>query len=59
MPRAGRVRDLASLLKWARLLLTRTERMRFAKAYGADRALLRSAQAYQERYYPNSASDRA
>ena len=42
------------LLKWARLLLTKTERMRFAKAYGADRALLRSAQAYQERYYPNS-----
>jgi hypothetical protein len=53
-PRAGRVRDLASLLKWARLLLTKTERMRFAKAYGADRALLRSAQDYQERYYPNS-----
>src|SRR5213078_267692 len=45
-PRAGRVRDLASLLKWGRLLLTRTERMRFAKAYGADKALLRSAQAY-------------
>jgi hypothetical protein len=56
LPRAGRVRDLASLLKWARLLLTRTERMRFAKAYGADRALLRSAQMYQERYYPNSGS---
>jgi hypothetical protein len=55
-PRAGRVRDLASLLKWARLLLTRTERMRFAKAYGADRALLRSAQKYQERYYPNATS---
>jgi Lipopolysaccharide kinase (Kdo/WaaP) family len=55
-PRAGRVRDLASLLKWARLLLTRTERMRFAKAYGADRALLRSAQEYQERYYPNATS---
>ena len=56
-PRAGKVRDLASLLKWARLLLTRTERMRFAKAYGADRALLRSAEAYQERYYPNAAPD--
>src|SRR6185436_4805033 len=55
-PRAGKVRDLASLLKWARLLLTRTERMRFARAYGADRALLRSAQDYQERYYPNSTS---
>lgn len=53
-PGAGRVRDLASLLKWARLLLTRTERMRFARAYGADRALLRSAQAYQERHYPNT-----
>jgi hypothetical protein len=53
-PRAGRVRDLASLLKWARLLISRTERMRFAKAYGADHALIRSAQAYQERYYPNA-----
>ena len=50
------MRDLASLLKWARLLLTRTERMRFAKAYGADRALIRAAQDYQERYYPNSTS---
>ncbi|MBI3856584.1 MAG: hypothetical protein HY293_12930 [Planctomycetes bacterium] len=50
-PRAGRVRDLASLLKWARLLLSKTERLRFARAYGADPALLRSAQAYQERYY--------
>jgi len=52
LPRGGRVRDLASLLKWARVLLTRTERARFAKAYGADRDLLRSAQAYQEKYYP-------
>lgn len=51
-PRAGRIRDLATLLKWARVLLSRTERMRFAKEYGADRALLRSAQAYQERHYP-------
>ena len=52
MPRAGRVRDLALLMKWARQLLSRTERMRFAKAYGAVRPLLRSAQAYQERHYP-------
>jgi hypothetical protein len=52
LPRAGRVRDLASLMKWARVLLTRTERMRFARLYGADHALLREAQAYQERYYP-------
>ncbi|HLY09677.1 MAG TPA: lipopolysaccharide kinase InaA family protein [Planctomycetota bacterium] len=51
-PRAGAARDLASLLKWARLLLSRTERMRFAKIYGADRELLRAAQAYQEKYYP-------
>jgi lipopolysaccharide kinase (Kdo/WaaP) family protein len=57
LPRAGRVRDLALLMKWARLLLTRTERMRFAKAYGADRSLLRSAQAYQERHYPLEAGD--
>lgn len=52
LPRMGRVRDLASLMKWARALLTRTERMRFARLYGADHALLRDAQAYQERYYP-------
>lgn len=51
-PRAGRVRDLASLMKWARVLLTRTERMRFARAYGADHRLLRDAQSYQERFYP-------
>jgi hypothetical protein len=58
LPRAGRVRDLASLMKWSRLLLSKTERMRFARAYGAERALLRSAQAYQERYYPLTSSDR-
>jgi hypothetical protein len=52
LPRAGRVRDLASLMKWARALLSRTERMRFARAYGADKSLLRAAQRYQERYYP-------
>jgi hypothetical protein len=57
MPGAGRVRDLALLMKWARVLLTRTERMRFARAYGADRALLRSAQAYQDKYYPLTSSD--
>lgn len=51
-PRAGRIRDLASVMKWARVLLTRTERMRFARAYGADPGLLREAQRYQERYYP-------
>ncbi len=51
-PRAGRVRDLAVLMKGARQLLSRTERMRFARAYGADRALLRKAQDYQERHYP-------
>jgi len=52
LPRAGRIRDLASLLKWARVLLTRTERMRFARIYGASHDLLRQAQAYQERHYP-------
>lgn len=56
-PRAGRVRDLASLMKWSRKLLSRTERMRFARAYGADRALMRSAQDYQERYYPLGSED--
>lgn len=56
-PRGGRIRDLASLIKWARPLLTRTERMRFARAYGADHALLREAQRYQERYYPLNRSE--
>ena len=48
----GRVRDLAILMKGARQLLSRTDRMRFARAYGADADLLRRAQAYQERFYP-------
>ena len=52
LPGAGRVRDLAVLMKGARRLLSRTERMRFARAYGADPALLRKAQAFQERFYP-------
>ncbi len=52
LPGAGKVRDLAVLMKWARVLLSRTERMRFARTYGADPALLRRAQAYQERHYP-------
>lgn len=51
-PEAGRIRDLAVLMKGARRLLTKTERLRFARAYGADRALLRAAQEYQERHYP-------
>ncbi len=51
-PDAGRVRDLALLMRGGRRLLGRAERMRFARAYGADRNLLRRAQAYQERYYP-------
>lgn len=51
-PGAGKVRDLAVLMKGARQLLSRAERMRFARAYGADRTLLRKAQAYQERHYP-------
>ncbi len=51
-PQAGRVRDLALLMKGARTLLSRTERLRFARIYGADRELLRRAQAYQERHYP-------
>jgi hypothetical protein len=57
LPRAGAVRDLASLMKWSRVLLFRTERMRFARAYGADRSLLRAAQAYQEKHYPLTSSD--
>jgi lipopolysaccharide kinase (Kdo/WaaP) family protein len=51
-PGWGRVRDVAVLMKWARQLLSRTERMRFARVYGADPALLKKAQAYQERHYP-------
>lgn len=52
LPGTGRVRDVAVLMRGARRLLSRTERMRFARAYGADRALLRKAQAFQERFYP-------
>jgi hypothetical protein len=51
-PGWGRVRDLAVLMKWARQLLSRAERMRFARSYGAGRPLLERAQAYQERHYP-------
>jgi hypothetical protein len=57
LPRGGRIRDLALLMKWARVLLTRTQRMRFARAYGADRSLMRAAQAYQEKHYPLTSSD--
>lgn len=57
MPLGGRIRDLALLMKWARGLLSRTERMRFARAYGAERSLLRAAQAYQEKHYPLTSSD--
>jgi len=52
MPGAGRVRDVAVLMKGARQLLSKTDRLRFARAYGADRALLSAAQAYQEKHYP-------
>ena len=43
LPWAGRARDLALLMKWARELLPRTERMRCARAYGAGAALMRRA----------------
>jgi hypothetical protein len=51
-PRWGRVRDVAVLMKGARQLLSKTDRLRFARAYGADRDLLRAARAYQEKHYP-------
>jgi len=51
-PGWGKVRDLAVLMKWARQLLSRTDRMRFARLYGADRELLKKAQSYQEHHYP-------
>ena len=51
-PGLGRIRDLAVLMKGARQLLSKTDRMRFARAYGADRALLQAARAYQEKHYP-------
>ena len=51
-PGWGRVRDLAVLMRGTRTLLSRTDRLRFARAYGADPALLRRAQAYQQRHYP-------
>jgi len=49
---AGRVRDLALLMRIGRGLLGRTDRMRFARAYGAERRLLLRAREYQEKYYP-------
>jgi hypothetical protein len=51
-PSWGRVRDMAVLMKGARQLLSKTDRMRFARAYGADRALLEAARRYQEKHYP-------
>lgn len=42
MPEAGRLHDLRRLLGGARKILGRTERLRFARAYGADRSLVRN-----------------
>ena len=53
MPEQAKVRDFATLAKGAVKLLTRTERMRFCKAYGvSDKAFLREVSAYLKRNYP-------
>ena len=53
MPGQAKVRDFATLAKGAVKLLTRTERMRFCKAYGVgDRSFLRQVNAYLAKNYP-------
>lgn len=53
-PTAGRVRDFACLAKGAVKLLTRAERMRFARAYGdADKGFLNAVEEYRRRNYPD------
>ncbi len=56
MPGRARVRDFATLAKGALKLLSRSERRRFAVAYGrADKAFLRAVDAYRRRHYPGDA----
>jgi hypothetical protein len=53
MPERARVRDFACLLKGAVKLLTRTDRIRFCRAYGhMDRTFLQSVDSYRLRHYP-------
>ncbi|MBI4564901.1 MAG: hypothetical protein HY716_09450 [Planctomycetes bacterium] len=52
LPEQGKIRDFACLLKGAIKLLSRTERMKFCKAYGdTDREFLRKVEAYWRRNY--------
>jgi len=54
MPDPAKVRDFACLAKGAVKLLTRTERMRFCKAYGeTGKDFLRRVEAYRKRNYPD------
>ena len=53
MPDRAKVRDFACLAKGAVKLLTRTERMRFCKAYGdTGKEFLRQVEAYRKKNYP-------
>lgn len=53
MPDPAKVRDFATLAKGAVKLLTRTERLRFCKAYGETRKeFLKQVEAYRTKYYP-------
>ena len=53
MPDRAKVRDFACLAKGAVKLLTRTERMRFCKAYGeTGKEFLRAVESYRRRHYP-------
>jgi hypothetical protein len=53
-PDRAKVRDFACLAKGAVKLLTRTERMRFCRAYGeVNRAFLASVEDYRRRNYPD------
>jgi hypothetical protein len=53
MPGPATVRDFATLAKGAVKLLSRSERMRFCKAYGrTDRSFLEAVDSYRRRHYP-------
>lgn len=53
MPDRAKVRDFACLAKGAVKLLTRTERLRFCKAYGdTGRDFLKAVEAYRRKHYP-------
>jgi len=53
LPGQAKVRDFATLAKGAVKLLTRTERLRFCRAYGeTGREFLKQVEAYRKKNYP-------